>query len=69
MFEYIFLSLRLREGLDLEDFQSRFGQPLHARHQAAIERLMADNLIELTDRHLRLSRTGWLVADAVAEYF
>lgn len=69
MFEYIFLSLRLREGLDLEDFQARFGQPLHAVHPAAIERLLAENLIELTDRHLRLSRSGWMVADAVAEYF
>ena len=69
MFEYIFLSLRLREGLDLEDFQTRFGQPLYTRHQAAIERLLADNLIELTDHHLRLSRSGWMVADAVAEYF
>ena len=65
----VVLFVRLREGLDLADFRHRFGLDFQQRHEEAVARLLADNLIELTDRHLRLSRTGTAERDALMAEF
>jgi oxygen-independent coproporphyrinogen-3 oxidase len=69
MFEYTFLSLRLREGVDLNDFRQRFGTDFGKKYHSAIRRLTENKLIEFDDRVLRLSKEGWIVADTVAVYF
>lgn len=69
MFEYMFLNLRLREGIDLGEFRERFGEDLRERFAPALGELTARNLIELNDDRLRLSPEGWLMADAVAACF
>jgi oxygen-independent coproporphyrinogen-3 oxidase len=69
MFEYTFLSLRLREGVDLIDFRRRFGMDFNKKYDSAIRRLTENELIEIDDRILRLSKKGWIVADSVAAYF
>lgn len=69
MFEYTFLSLRLREGLDTGAFRQRFGLDFREKYRSAIHKLAENELVEWSDRHLRLSAKGWLVADTVASYF
>ncbi len=68
-FEYIFLNLRLREGVSLKEFQYRFASDLLEEHQQTIERLLADNLLQVQDDHLRLTESGWMIADTVAAHF
>lgn len=69
MFEYTFLSLRLRSGIDLSDFRQRFGTDFSEKYHSAIRQLAEDKLIEWDERNLRLSPKGWMVAESVAAYF
>ncbi len=69
MFEYTFLGLRLREGLDTGEFRQRFGMDFQEKYRSAIRKLAENELVEWRDQYLRLSPRGWLVADTVAGYF
>jgi oxygen-independent coproporphyrinogen-3 oxidase len=69
MFEYTFLSLRLRSGVDLSDFRQRFGMDFSEKYHSAIRQLTEDKLIEWDEQNLRLSPKGWMVAESVAAYF
>jgi len=69
MFEYTFLGLRLREGLDTGEFRQRFGMDFREKYHSAIRKLAENELVEWRDQYLRLSPKGWLVADTVASYF
>lgn len=69
MFEYTFLSLRLRQGLDTGAFRQRFGLDFQEKYRSALRRLAENELVEWRDQRLRLSAKGWLVADTVASYF
>jgi putative oxygen-independent coproporphyrinogen III oxidase len=68
-FEYIFLHLRLREGLNLVDFQDRFRADFIEKYRIPLEKLDEAGLIDLHDRQLRLSDRGWLLADEVSSFF
>ncbi len=68
-FEYIFLQLRLREGVNLGEFQQRFGVPLQSAYAEPLRKLKQDELIEFRGNSLRLSPRGWMLADSVAAYF
>ncbi len=68
-FEYLFLNLRLKEGVLLSDYRRRFGQDFLTEFQRPVKRLLDEQLIELSDTHLRLSPKGWLIADEIATYF
>ncbi len=69
MFEYTFLRLRLKEGLNLGDFYQRFGIEFNDVYDSTIRQLTENGLVYQQDDRLRLSSKGWLVADTVATYF
>ncbi|NOX37863.1 MAG: radical SAM family heme chaperone HemW [Calditrichaeota bacterium] len=69
MFEYIFLHLRLRKGLDLQAFQERFGTDFVSRYRETLDRLLENGFIEPPNGFLKLSEKGWLMADSIATYF
>lgn len=69
MFEYIFLNLRMRDGIDLTDFQSRFGIDYGDKFSTKIQYLSDNNFIEMDGHHLRLSERGWMLADSISTYF
>ena len=69
MFEYIYLHLRLRNGLDLAAFRQRFGVDLTSRYRDTIHRLLSEGLIEPPNGHLKLTDKGWLLADTIATHF
>lgn len=61
--EMLLMGLRLSEGISLERFQRITGKPLSSD---AIDPLIADGMLELTpDQHLRATRYGMVVLDAV----
>ena len=68
-FEYIFLNLRLKEGMRFDRFAQQFGSDFRIEFAATIAKLQSEGLIETSDSHLRLSTKGWMLADEVAAYF
>lgn len=63
--EAIFLSLRTRKGIDLNDFRARWGIDLEQKLAAPIEKLLAGGMLELTDGRLVLSQKGVLLSNLV----
>jgi oxygen-independent coproporphyrinogen-3 oxidase len=71
MSESMVLGLRLLvDGVSASDFERRHGQALETVYAAAIERFMGLALLEWSsDRRLRLTRRGALVANSVCAEF
>src|SRR5690606_23457955 len=59
--EFVYLGLRLNEGIDVEEYQSRFGGNM----DQTLERLSEDGLVSLTNGRLRLTRKGMLYSNEV----
>jgi oxygen-independent coproporphyrinogen-3 oxidase len=68
-FEYIFLRLRLREGLDKTDFRRQFRDDFSDKYEKNISRLIDAGMIEQNQEYVRLSQRGWLLADEIASSF
>jgi oxygen-independent coproporphyrinogen-3 oxidase len=68
-FEYVFLHLRLRDGLRFADFQERFNHDFLQKYDEALQKLADNEMIIQDDRRMRLSAKGWLFADEVSSYF
>lgn len=67
--EFAFLGLRLNEGIDIVEYQERFGANLIDGHRDDLERLREADLIEITDRRLHLTRRGMLFSNEVFAAF
>ena len=63
--EFIFLGLRLNEGVDLGEFQTRFDASLPHQYGNAIAELTTDGLIEEIGTRVRLTRKGMLFSNEV----
>ena len=62
--EYMFLGLRMTEGVSVDRFAQRFGQTLDEFYPV-IDQLFADGLLERSGTRLRLTPRGLLVANSV----
>jgi len=67
--EFIFLGLRLNEGIELNEYRTRFGTTLVDKYAREISRLLETELIELSDDRLRLTRKGMLFSNEVFAEF
>jgi oxygen-independent coproporphyrinogen-3 oxidase len=67
--EYIFLNLRLRRGINLNDFQNRFGRDYIKKFSSKIQYLSDNKLVEANDHYLKLTDRGWMLADYIAASF
>lgn len=56
--EFMFLGLRLNEGVSLRDFAERFGEEAKEVYGRQLQELLADGLIEIGDDRLRLTMRG-----------
>ena len=59
--EFAFLGLRLNEGIDLADYEQRFGVDLRDR----IANVEENGLVEIMEARLRLTRKGMLFSNEV----
>ena len=64
--EFIMLSLRLKEGLDLERYEKISGYNLLQTHAHKIESLIENGLVEIRGKFLRLTLKGIFVADEIS---
>ena len=67
--EYLFLGLRLTEGVHLGEYQVRFGVDVGEKYAGELARLIDAGLIEFCDDRLRLTRKGMLFSNEVFEVF
>jgi len=66
---FVFLGLRLEEGIELGSYQARFGIDLMVRHRSDLDRLLKDGLIEIDEGRLKLTRKGKLFSNEVFAVF
>jgi oxygen-independent coproporphyrinogen III oxidase len=67
--EFAFLRLRLAKGLDLREYEKRFGRDLQAEFAADIERLADLKLLEFEGNFLKLTRKGFVFSNEVFAVF
>jgi oxygen-independent coproporphyrinogen-3 oxidase len=67
--ENLFLRMRLKEGVDLNDHLRRFGVDALERYSDEIARLREAGLIELGENRLKISRAGTVLANEVFAAF
>ncbi|MCX7625174.1 MAG: radical SAM family heme chaperone HemW [Candidatus Sumerlaeaceae bacterium] len=66
--ENLFMGLRLLDGVDIEDFRTRFGVGILDHFASRLAPLFEEGLLELHGNRLRLTREGIVRADAVISY-
>jgi len=69
MAEWIFLGLRMREGVDGQRFQALFGTPLDTVYGREIANLTRDGLLEQEGPQLRLTLRGVILSNRVFAAF
>ena len=69
MAEFMFLGLRLLEGVDREEFTAQFGLELEAAFPKVVGRLCERGLLSMEGSMLRLTSKGLLLANLVMEEF
>jgi oxygen-independent coproporphyrinogen-3 oxidase len=67
--EFVFLGLRLTDGIDLAEYEARFGGDLVERYRTEIDELIDKELIDLSDTRMRLTRRGMLFSNEVFAEF
>jgi oxygen-independent coproporphyrinogen-3 oxidase len=67
--ENLFLRLRLKDGVDLDEHLRRFGVNALERYRDEIERLREAGLVELCENRLKISRAGAVLANEVFAAF
>ncbi len=67
--EFAFLGLRLTKGIDLTDYEKRFGRDLRKEYSADLARLEESGLIKFENNKLQLTRRGFLFSNEVFEVF
>ena len=67
--EFMFLGLRLTEGVSFARFRERFGQEMKNIYGSQIEELVKDGLLEEDEMGIRLTRRGVDISNYVFERF
>ncbi len=63
--ETLMLSLRTAAGLDLMDYEKRFGTAVSDQLRSRASRCNGKGLVELTDERLRLTAKGFLLSNSI----
>ena len=69
MEEYCFLHLRMKEGIDLADFQARYGEPPENRYGEKIVLLKKEGLLTERSGYLMMTARGAALGNLVFEEF
>ena len=58
MEEFVFLGLRKMQGISIKEFEETFGKTLEECYGQNIKRMLKDELVEIEDDFLRLTKKG-----------
>jgi oxygen-independent coproporphyrinogen-3 oxidase len=64
--EYIMISLRTKEGLDLEIVQQNWGNEARLKSEKQLEKFIYQNLVRMNSSFAQLTDEGMLRADGIA---
>jgi oxygen-independent coproporphyrinogen-3 oxidase len=67
--EYLITGMRKMRGIDLTDFEARFGATLESIHPEALQRYQKQGLIEIEDNCLRFTKKGIDISNRVLAEF
>lgn len=67
--EALMLGLRTAEGIDLDDFERRYGVDLRKSNEPLVERLVVEGLLRLEENALIPTLAGLAVTDSMARAF
>ena len=67
--EFVFLGLRMENGIDLADYRDRFGHDLAPRYKGQLAELAMADLVQSSGDRLRLTRKGKLFSNEVFAVF
>jgi len=67
--EFAFLAMRMKAGIDLEEYQTRFGVDLQVSCRSEFDRFQDAELIEIQNGRLILTRKGMLFSNEVFQMF
>jgi oxygen-independent coproporphyrinogen III oxidase len=67
--EFVFLGLRMMQGVDLSFYEKKFGVNLLSKYAEDLERLTSLGLIEIVENRLRLTSKGALFSNEVFACF
>ncbi|MBA2736926.1 MAG: radical SAM family heme chaperone HemW [Pyrinomonadaceae bacterium] len=67
--EFIFLGLRLSKGIDLIEYENRFGINIKEKYAEDLQRLEELGLIEFAENRLKLTRKGMVYSNEVFTVF
>lgn len=67
--EYLFTGMRKLGGIELGDFEARFGSGLESIYGNVLEKYQREGLIEITDGHLRFTDKGIDISNMVLAEF
>jgi oxygen-independent coproporphyrinogen III oxidase len=67
--EFVFLGLRLSDGIDLIAYRDEFGIDLKRKYYDELEQAKANGFVEFSDNKLRLTRKGMLFSNEVFSIF
>ncbi len=68
-FEYLFLGLRLNKGIDLGEYQRRFGEDLILEYKKQLDYLEKADLVKFGGKFLKLTKKGFLYSNEVFTAF
>lgn len=69
MEEFMFLGLRLTDGIATYDFKKEFGIDIRDIYGGVIDKLVSDDLLEVTDTNIKLTKRGMDVSNYVFTQF
>jgi oxygen-independent coproporphyrinogen-3 oxidase len=69
MIESIYLGLRTTWGINLAEFQTRFGIDFSDTFSKPMAELEKQGMIEINEGHCVLTRKGLLVTDSISSMF
>ena len=69
MSEFLFLGLRMRDGIELARFREEFGSPVEETYPGELDELAGGELVEVRDGMLRITEKGLLLANQVLMRF
>lgn len=69
MEEEFFLGLRKKSGVSIPRFEEKFQESFYELYGEAVNELLSDGLVQITDGRLRMTKKGLFLGDSVAEKF
>jgi oxygen-independent coproporphyrinogen-3 oxidase len=67
--EFVFLGLRMTDGISLSEFEKRFGEKLIEKLRKNIAQLQSDELISISEDRMKLTQRGMLFSNEVFAEF